>query len=98
MESICVSGSSTHMNEGEVGAPTLAAGYGLGAAPSPIKGSPPLTSHSHLLVKYLSPPLVLFSHGLGLGRYMFSVDFYGARICCFRCIARARTWRLSGLW
>ena len=46
-----------------------------GHPPPPIKGHPLLTSHTHLLVKDLSPPLVLFPHGLGLARYMFPVAF-----------------------
>ena len=56
---------------------------GQGAAPmrrpppwgSPLsyKRHPLLTSHSHLLVKDLSPPLEFIPHGLGLVRYMFPV-------------------------
>src|SRR4051812_13660598 len=50
------------------------------AAPSPIQGSPPLTSHSHLLVKDLSPPLEFILHGLGLARYMFPVAIRQERV------------------
>src|SRR3954471_16743531 len=80
--------------EEEVGAPPWPPAMASGLPPPPIKRSPPLTSHSHLLVKDLSPPLE-FPHGLGSGRYMFLVAFSG-RICCFHCFAGARAWRLSG--
>ena len=58
------------------GAPTM----GGVPFPPPIKGPPLLTSHSHLLVKDLSPPLVLFPHGLGLARYMFPVALSGKEL------------------
>src|SRR3954470_21134988 len=52
---IYVSGSSTHMNVEEVGAPPWMPRHGRGLPPLPIKGTslPPLISH--LLVKDLSP-------------------------------------------
>ena len=46
---------------------------GRGGAPSSIKASPLLPYKAHLLVKDLSPPLVLFPHGLRLARYVFPV-------------------------
>ena len=48
--------------------------------PPPIKGTPLLTSHSHLLVKDLSPPLEFIPHGLGLARYMFPVAIRQERV------------------
>ena len=66
-----------HMNGGGEGSPPPCAGHEGGAPPPPIKGHPLLTSHTHLLVKDLSPPLVLFPHGLGLARYMFPVALSG---------------------
>ena len=61
------------MNGGGEETPPPCAGHEGGAPPPPIKGHPLLTSQTHLLVKDLSPPLVLFPHGLGLARYMFPV-------------------------
>ena len=52
----------------------------LGFPPPPIKGTPLLTSHSHLLVKDLSPPLVFIPHCLGLARYMFPVAIRQERV------------------
>src|SRR4051812_32034567 len=52
----------------------------LGSPPPPIKGAPPLTSHLHLLVKDLSPPLEFIPHGLGLARYMFPVAIRKERV------------------
>src|SRR3954468_19448136 len=43
------------------------------APATPLTPPPLLTSHSHLLVKDLSPPLEFIPHGLGLARYMFPV-------------------------
>ena len=63
------------MNGGGEESPPPCAGHEGGAPPPPIKGHPLLTSHTHLLVKDLSPPLELFPHGLGLARYMFPVAF-----------------------
>ena len=63
------------MNGGCEGSPPMGRPPWGGVPPPPIKG-PPLTPYSpHLLVKDLSPPLVLFPHGLGLARYMFLVAF-----------------------
>src|SRR3954469_10660819 len=56
------------------------AGHPLGVPPPPIKGTPLLTSHSHLLVKDLSPPLEFIPHGLGLARYMFPVAIRQERV------------------
>ena len=89
-----MSGVSTHMKRGGQGGSPHAPATPLGFPPPPIKGTPLLTSHSHLLVKDLSPPLE-FPDGLGSARYMFPVAFSG-RICCFRCFAGARARRLSG--
>ena len=89
-----VSGSSTHMNVEEVGAPPWLSRHGRGLPPSPYKRHPLTPLISHLLAKDLSPPLE-FPHGLGSARYMFPVAFSG-RICCFRCFAGARARRLSG--
>ena len=52
----------------------------VGCPPPPIKGAPPLTCLSHLLVKDLSPPLEFIPHGLGLARYMFSVAIRQERV------------------
>src|SRR3954464_9786212 len=52
----------------------------LGSPPPPIKGSPPLTCLSHLLVKDLSPALEFIPHGLGLARYMFPVAIRQERV------------------
>ena len=71
-EWIFVSGVSTHMNEGGEGAVPMAGGQPLGC-PSPL-------SHSHLLVKDISPPLVFIPHGLGLARYMFPVAIRQERV------------------
>ena len=79
-EEVFVSGVSTHMNEGGEGAAPMAGGHPLGCPPPPIKGAPPLTSHSHLLVKDLSPPLEFIPHGLGLARYMFPVAIRQERV------------------
>src|SRR4051812_4024258 len=48
--------------------------------PPPIKGNPSPLSHSHLLVKDLSPPLEFIPHGLGLARYMFLVAIRQERV------------------
>src|SRR3954468_19073367 len=48
--------------------------------PSPIKGTSLLTSHSHLLMKDLSPPLEFIPHGLRLARYMFPVAIRQERV------------------
>ena len=49
--------------------------------PYPYKRRPPPSlSHSHLLVKDLSPPLVFIPHGLGLARYMFPVAIRQERV------------------
>ena len=63
------------MNGGGEGSPPWDASHGEGYPPPPIKGSPLTPSHSHLLVKDLSPLLELFPHGLGLATYMFPVEF-----------------------
>src|SRR3954463_12972655 len=52
----------------------------LGFPPPPIKGTPLFTSHSHLLVKDLSPPLEFIPHRLGLARYMFPVAIRQERV------------------
>ena len=70
------------MNVEEVGAAPWLGAMALGCPPLPYKRSPlPLSlSHSHLLVKDLSPPLVLIPHGLGLARYMFPVAIRQERV------------------
>ena len=75
-----MSGVSTHMNEGGEGAAPMAGGHPLGCPHPPIKGAPPLTSHSHLLMKDLSPPLEVIPHGLVLARYMFPVAIRQERV------------------
>ena len=75
-----MSGVSTHMNEGEVGAPSMAGGHAPLGSPSSYKRSPLLTCLSHLLVKDLSPPLEFIPHGLGLARYMFPVAIRQERV------------------
>src|SRR4051812_49614924 len=67
-----VSGVSTHMNEGRARGSPMRRPPPWGF-PSPIKGTPLPLSHSHLLVKDLSPPLEFIPHGLRLARYMFPV-------------------------
>ena len=67
-----MSGVSTHMKRGGQGGSPMRRPPPWGP-PSPIKGTPLLTSHSHLLVKDLSSPLEFIPHGLGLARYMFPV-------------------------
>lgn len=62
------------MNEEVKGHPLRCRPWGGVPSPPPIKGPTHTPSSSHLLVKDLSPPLVLFPHGLGLARYMFPVD------------------------
>src|SRR3954462_7288528 len=52
----------------------------LGAPPLPIKGTHLPLSHSHLLVKDLSPPLEFIPHGLGLARYMFPMAIPQERV------------------
>ena len=79
-EWIFVSGVSTHMKRGGQGGSPHAPATPLGFPPPPIKGAPPLTSHSHLLVKDLSPPLEFIPHGLGLARYMFPVAIRQERV------------------
>src|SRR3954468_10405332 len=54
-----------------------------------------LLLHSHTSSRRISLPPLEFPHGLGSARYMFPVAF-SRRICCFRCFAGARAWRLSG--
>src|SRR5215216_2582484 len=66
-----------------------------GNPPPPIKGLPLLTSHTHLLVKDLSPPLVLFPHGLGLARYMFPMALSGKELL-LPLLCWSEGWRLSG--
>src|SRR3954468_19462574 len=68
------------MNEGGEGVAPMAGGHPLGCPPLPIKGAPSPLSHSHLLVKDLSPPLVFIPHGLGLARYMFPVAIRQERV------------------
>lgn len=75
-----MSGVSTHMNVEEVGAAPWLGAWPLGCPPSPYKRSPLPLSHSHLLVKDLSPPLEFIPHGLGLARYMFPVAFRQERV------------------
>src|SRR4051812_11658607 len=48
--------------------------------PLSYKRHPLLTSHTHLLVKDLSPPLEFIPHGLGLARYMFPVAIQQERV------------------
>ena len=52
----------------------------LGFPSPPIKGAPSPLSHSHLLMKDLSPPLEFIPHGLGLARYMFPVAIRQERV------------------
>src|SRR5215216_1087087 len=66
------------MKEGR-GHPPWPAATPLGALP-PIKGTPSPISHSHLLVKDVSPPLEFIPHGLGLARYMFLVAIWQERV------------------
>src|SRR3954471_3410542 len=66
------------MRGGQGAAPC--AGNPLGVPPPPIKGAPSPLSHSHLLVKDLSPPLVFIPHGLRLARYMFPVSIRQERV------------------
>ena len=75
-----MSGVSTHMNVGRARGIPHAPATPLGSPLSPIKGTPLLTSHSHLLVKDLSPPLEFIPHGLGLARYMFPVAIRQERV------------------
>ena len=83
------------MNGGGEGSPPPCAGHEGGAPPPPIKGPPHSPSSSHLLVKDLSPPLVLFPHGLGLARYMFPVALSGKELLLpLLCWSEGR--RLSG--
>ena len=79
IERIFVSGVSTHMNEGRARGQPPCAGHPLGVPPPPIKGTPLLTSHSHL-VKDLSAPLEFIPQGLGLARYMFPVAIRQERV------------------
>src|SRR3954467_12117569 len=67
------------MNEGR-GQPPWPTATPLGAPPPPIKVTPLPLSHSHLLVKDLSPPLEFIPHGLGLARYMFLVAIRQERV------------------
>ena len=66
------------MKEGR-GQPPWPAATPLGA-PSSYKRHPLPLSHSHLLVKDLSPPLEFIPHGLGLARYMFPVAIWQERV------------------
>ena len=66
-----MSGVSTHMKRGGQGAAPMHRPPPWGSPPPPIKVTPSPLSHSHLLVKDLSPPLEFIPHGLGLARYMF---------------------------
>src|SRR3954467_4253601 len=69
------------MNEGMARGHPPCAGHPLGVPPTlSYKMHPLLTSHSHLLVKNLSPPLVFIPHGLGLARYMFLVAIRQERV------------------
>ena len=68
------------MNEKVRGHPLGRGPWGGVPSPPPIKGPPLTPSYTHLLVKDLSPPLVLFPHGLGLARYMFPVAFWQERV------------------
>src|SRR3954464_11589157 len=68
------------MKRGGQGVSPHAPATPLGFPPSTIKGTPLLTSHSHLLVKDLSPPLEFIPHGLGLARYMFPVAIRPERV------------------
>src|SRR3954462_3713489 len=68
------------MNEGGEGEAPMAGGHPLGC-PSSYKRHPsPSLSHSHILVKDLSPPLEFIPHGLGLARYMFPVAIRKERV------------------
>src|SRR3954468_6504135 len=74
-----MSGVSTHMNEGRARGTPDAPATPLGA-PLSYKLHPLLTSHSHLLVRDLSPPLEFIPHGLGLARYMFPMAIRQERV------------------
>src|SRR4051812_29426356 len=83
------------MNEGVEGTAPMAGGHPLGCPPPPIKGTPCPLSHSHLLVKDLSPPLEFIPMVSDLrdtcSRWLFS-----KKELCFRCITGARRRRLLG--
>src|SRR3954453_7788445 len=68
------------MNEGRARGSPHAPATSLGFPPPPIKGAHIPISHSHLLVKDLSPPLVFIPHGLRLARYMFPVAIRQERV------------------
>src|SRR3954470_5047438 len=54
--------------------------HGPLGAPSSYKRHPSPLSHSHLLVKDLSPPLEFIPHGLGLARYIFPMAIRQGRV------------------
>ena len=84
------------MNGGGEESPPPCAGHEGGVpSPPPIKGPPLTPSSSHLLMKDLSPPLVLFPHGLGLARYMFLVALSGKELL-LPLLCWSEGWRLSG--
>src|SRR4051812_31876266 len=68
------------MNEEEVGAAPWLVTIPLGCPPLSYKRHPSPLSHSHLLVKDLSLPLVFIPHGLRLARYMFPVAIRQERV------------------
>src|SRR3954470_23791835 len=85
---IYVSGSSTHMNVEEVGAPPWLPRHGRGLPPSPYKRHPLPRLISHLLAKDLSPPFRIPPWSR-ISEIHVPSGFSG-RICCFRCFTRAR--------
>ena len=71
-----VSGASTHMMRGEVGAPPCLAAWGLLAAPPLMnRGHEPLLTHA-LVPPPFSPPAAPF-HGRSLGEAL-TVGFFAA--------------------
>ena len=79
----------------EVGAPPWLPCHGPWLPPLPYKSPPSPPHNTHLLVKDLSPPLVLFPHGLGVARYMFPVALSGKELLLpLLCWSEGR--RLSG--
>ena len=75
-----MSGVSTHMNERRGGGSLITGRMAPWVPPSPYKRRPLPLSHSHLLVKDLSPPLEFIPHCLGLARYMFLVAIRQERV------------------
>ena len=72
---------SVHPHEcGRGGGSPMAGRMAPWVPPSPYKTSPLTLSHSHLLMKDLSPPLEFIPHGLGLARYMFPVAIRQERV------------------